>query len=318
MEVSDLHVHFHRQNPSVHAVRGITFHLKTGESLGLIGESGCGKSSVAKALLQLAPKGAVQVSGEVQFEKIDLLKASDMQMQDIRGKKIGIIFQDAATSLNPTVLVKVQMIEGFLRHFPNTLVKEVEEQCLEMLHKMAFEDPQEVFVSYPFQLSVGMRQRVMIALILLLRPKLLIADEPTTALDARIQMKIVNLINELREKEGLSVLWITHDLSVAAQVCDRIMVMYGGRVVETGSLQDIFCHPEHPYTQSLLQSIPNPEKPLAPIQGSPPDLSLPLNYCSFCARCPEAMQICLKESPPLFTLSETHSSACFKSGRPSS
>ena len=220
------------------------------------------------------------------------------------------------TSLNPTLKVKEQIMEGYLRHFPHASSKQAHACALDMLKKVGIPDPEERMESYPHTLSGGMRQRVMIALALVSQPKILLADEPTTALDVTIQAQILELLKQIKDETETSILLITHDLSVVAHFCDRVLVMYAGKIVESAPVFELFHSPKHPYTKRLLQAIPrlhqSKDHPLVPIEGIPPNLSLPLNRCSFCARCPEAMQICTRSTPPLFPLSPSHAAACFQ------
>jgi oligopeptide transport system ATP-binding protein len=304
LSVKNLNVYFRSYKQKVHAVRGISFDLFERETLGIVGESGCGKSASVKALLKLLPAHVTSFDGEAEYGGKNLLALSEKEMRMIRGKEIGMIFQDPMTSLNPTLKIGSQIIEGFLRHHPQAVKQEVKKHALELLHLVGISDPEQRFSEYPHTLSGGMRQRVMIALALASKPKLLIADEPTTSLDVTIQAQVLALLKEIQARTQTSILLITHDLSVVAASCDRVLVMYGGKIVESGTVEEVFHEPRHPYTQRLLQSIPrldtSQDHPLIPIEGTPPDLSLPLKGCAFCPRCPSAMTICYSESPPLF------------------
>lgn len=316
LDICNLNVKFQTQGRQLHAVRGINFTMHAGETLGLVGESGCGKSATAKAILQLTPKYVSTLSGKVDYQGEDLLTFSEKKMQRIRGKEIGMIFQDPMTSLNPTLRVGYQIMEGYLRHYPGVSKKEAHQITLEMLGKVGIPYPEERFEAYPYTLSGGMRQRAMIALALVCNPHILLADEPTTALDVTIQAQILDLLKEIQKETKTSILLITHDMGVIAKMCDRVLVMYGGKIVECARVEDLFASPQHPYTQRLVQSIPrlsqSKEEPLLPIEGTPPNLSYPLKGCAFCARCQEAMKICAREEPPLLETKEEHFSACFK------
>lgn len=293
IEVKDLHVTI----KNIRAVRGVSFTLNDGEKLGIVGESGCGKTVLMKSILQLLPSTATIESGEILYNGIDLTQLSEKQLQKIRGKEIGMIFQDPMTSLNPTLKIGTQISEGYLRHFPATK-KEGQARALQLLTQVGVPDPELRLEQYPHQLSGGLRQRAVIALALAAEPRLLIADEPTTALDVTVQAQILDLLQMLQKDK--STLLITHDLSLIAAFCDRVLVMYAGQVVEEASVFDLFSHPKHPYTKRLLQSIPRLDgERLIPIAGSPPDLSHQLTGCAFCPRCSEAMPICHHENPTL-------------------
>lgn len=316
IDVQDLHVKFRTQGRLLHAVRGINFSIFEGETLGIVGESGCGKSATAKALIQLNPRYSSELSGAINYENENLLTFSERKMQSVRGKEIGMIFQDPMTSLNPTIKVGRQIMEGYLRHYPNSSQKAARQIALETLEKVGISHPEERFESYPHTLSGGMRQRAMIAIALACRPKILLADEPTTALDVTIQAQILDLLKQIQRETKTSILLITHDMSVVAKMCDRVMIMYAGQIVEHGSVDEIFASPQHPYTQRLLSSIPrlnqSKDEPLIPIEGTPPNLSYPLKGCAFCARCHDAMNICATNQPLLLETRPQHFSACFK------
>ncbi len=316
LDVKDLHVKFSTMGSTLHAVRGINFYLNEGETLGIVGESGCGKSATLKALMQLNPKYTSMLSGEIFYEDKNLLTFSERQMQSVRGKEMGMIFQDPMTSLNPTIKVGKQIMEGYMRHFPHVSFAQAKKVALETLLKVGVPHPEERFDTYPHSLSGGMRQRAMIALALACKPKILLADEPTTALDVTIQAQILNLLQKIQQETKTSILLITHDMSVIAKMCDRVLVMYAGQIVESGPVEKIFSSPQHPYTQKLLSAIPrlnqSKDEPLLPIEGTPPNLSQPLKGCSFCGRCPDAMNICAMQQPPLFDVFPDHVSACFK------
>lgn len=316
LDVRGLHVKFRTLGSVLHAVRGIDFSLEEGETLGLVGESGCGKSATAKALVQLNPHYSSEFSGEVVYQGENLLAFSEKKMQAVRGKEIGMIFQDPMTSLNPTTKIGRQIMEGYLRHFPKTLRSQARNVAIETLRQVGIPHPEERFDVYPHTLSGGMRQRAMIALALACKPKILLADEPTTALDVTIQAQILDLLLEIQDRTKTGILLITHDLSVVAKMCDRVIVMYAGQIVECASVDQLFSSPRHPYTQRLLAAIPrldqSKDEPLVPIEGTPPNLSYPLKGCGFCARCPDAMKICLLKQPPLFEVGPEHFCACYK------
>ena len=312
LSVQDLSISFHTYNGEVQAVREASFDLGRGEVLAIVGESGSGKSVMMQTILQLTPchlKG-----GRILFDGEDITRYTDRQMQAIRGSQIGIIFQDAMTSLNPTMKIGRQITESLLRH-QKLSRKEARDRALELLTQVGINHPEKRYHQYIHNLSGGMRQRVMIAIALACRPKLLIADEPTTALDVTIQAQILDLLVKLREEVGCSIVLITHDLGVVAANADRIAVMYAGRVVETGSSDQIFYHSAHPYTRGLLESIPRLDAPhnarLTYIGGTPPDALNPAPGCAFSARCRYAMAICRQTAPAERELQPGHRCACF-------
>lgn len=251
LKIHDLHVTF---SSKISALAGVSLELHAGKSLGIVGESGCGKSSIAKAIMQLLPKTA-RMSGQIIYKGQDLLALPERSMEAIRGKEIGLILQN--TALNPTMKVGAQIVEGYRRHFPAM----TEAHAKEMLIKVGLQQVEAIFHAYPHTLSGGMRQRIMIAIALGAHPQILIADEPTTSLDVTIQAQILDLIQELRQELGMSLILITHDLSLIAKYCDEVLVMYAGKVVESASVYDVFAHPQHPYTQALLKSIPAHDQP---------------------------------------------------------
>jgi len=302
IEVKDLQVTLQGQGQTIQAVRNVSFTLYEGERLGIVGESGCGKTILMKSLLQLLPSNATIGSGEIWYQGTNLVTLSEKKLQRIRGKEIGMIFQDPMTSLNPTLKIGYQIAEGLLRHFPEITKNQAKQRALELLKQVGIPEPELRLEQYPHLLSGGIRQRAVIALALASKPSILIADEPTTALDVTVQAQILDLL--LKLQQGLStlpsILLITHDLSIVASFCDRVLVMYAGQIVEEASVEELFANPQHPYTQRLLKSIPRQGDQLHPIAGSPPDLSIPLQGCAFCNRCTEAMNICRTETPPLF------------------
>lgn len=318
LDVKNLEVSFKMRAKKLHAVRGVSFQIAPGETVGIVGESGCGKSSVAKALIKLLPPYSSEIAGEIWYGGENILPYSEKQMRRVRGREIAMIFQDPMTSLNPTLKIGTQIVEGYLRHHPEVSQSRAYEYAIEMLELVGIPQPDRRVNEYPHTLSGGTRQRVMIALALASKPKLLLADEPTTALDVTIQAQILDLMKKIQEKTHTSILLITHDLSVVAQFCDRVLVMYAGKIVESAPVEELFENPKHPYTQRLLQAIPrldkDPSHPLIPIEGSPPDLSLPIQGCGFCVRCPSQKKICRAEEPPLFKVAAEHYNACWMQG----
>ncbi len=315
LDIKNLRVSFNTHIGKVQAVRGISFAIAPGEVVGIVGESGCGKSVTAHSILRLinTPPGMVE-SGEIWFESEDLLKKSEREMQSIRGNKIGIIFQDPMTSLNPTMRIGKQLMEGIQRH-QRVSATSARELAREMLETVGIPHASTRIDQYPHEFSGGMRQRVMIAVALACNPSLLIADEPTTALDVTIQAQILDLMKRLKEQRGMSILLITHDLGVVAGLCDRIVVMYAGEVMETGTLDQIFYNPQHPYTKALLEAIPRLGKShlqkLIPILGAPPSLLSPPRGCPFTDRCRWAMEICRQQRPDLTKINQEQKAACW-------
>jgi oligopeptide transport system ATP-binding protein len=315
LEVRDLRVYFSTYAGEVQAVRGVTFDLRRGETLAIVGESGSGKSVTAKSIMRLNPEANTRVKGgEILFEGQDLLKLSEKQMQDIRGPKIAMVFQDPMTSLDPTMRVGRQITESLKEHL-GLSTQRARERAVELLTLVGIPRPEDRSKQYPHQFSGGMRQRVVIAIALACDPQILIADEPTTALDVTIQAQILELLRELQEQLGMSVILITHDLGVVAHTAHRVAVMYAGKIVETGTLREIFYNPQMPYTWGLLSSIPLPtadrSQDLIPIPGSPPDMHDPPKGCPFTPRCPYAMRICAEEMPEYTTFSSEHKAACW-------
>lgn len=320
LDVQQLFVEFPRADGgSVQAVRGINLTLYPGETVAIVGESGCGKSSAAKAILRLQENALIK--GSVFFEGRDLLTLSEREMNCVRGSKLGMIFQDPLTSLTPTMKIGEQIIEARRRHDPTFTRKQAEPYAIELLQKVEVPDPEVRLHHYPHMLSGGQRQRVMIALALSCRPKLLVADEPTTSLDVTIQAQILHTLKQMQREVEAAVLLITHDLGLVAQVCDRVLVMYAGLIVESADVETLFSSPAHPYTRRLLRSLPRLDQrgdtPLETIEGAPPDLSLRRPGCPFLPRCPESMRIC-KEEPPLRDLANDHKIACHLGTAPSS
>lgn len=316
LDVKDLSVSFDTYAGEIQAVRGVSFELYEGETIAIVGESGCGKSVTAKSLMRLNPEPPARFkSGEILFNGEDIIKKSEKEMRSIRGSKIGMIFQDPMTSLNPTMTIGKQIIEGLKRH-RELSTAEAKKIALNMLKLVQIPNAEQRFNEYPHQFSGGMRQRAMIAIALVCNPELLIADEPTTALDVTIQAQILELMKDLQSKINTSIIMITHDLGVVANVSQRVIVMYGGKIVESGLTSDIFYSSRHPYTWGLLQSVPgidvNKETDrLSSIDGTPPDLFAPPSGCPFADRCEYSMNICRKTMPKLFEISPTQSSACW-------
>lgn len=315
LEVNNLHVSFHTYGGEVKAVRGVNFEVKKGETIAIVGESGCGKSVTAQTIMKLIPMPPGEIKeGSIIFNGEEICSKSDDQMEKIRGKEIGMIFQDPMTSLNPTMKVGRQITEGLMKHQEMSR-EQAKERAIEMFHLVGIPQPESRVEQYPHEFSGGMRQRTMIAIALACNPNLLIADEPTTALDVTIQAQILELMKDIQKKMGTSIILITHDLGVVADMCDRIVVMYAGKVVETGTLDEIFYRPQHPYTKGLLKSVPrldtNKNEALTPISGTPPDLLNPPQGCAFCARCESAMKICQDNDPILEKVEGNHEAACW-------
>jgi len=315
LEVRDLKTYFYTDAGVVRAVDGVSYDLRQGETLGLVGESGCGKSVSALSILRLIanPPGKI-VGGEIFFEGKDLLKISEEEIRSIRGNHIAMIFQEPMTSLNPVLTVGLQIGEALELH-RNMNKKETREEILRLLRMVGIPDPERRIGDYPHQFSGGMRQRVMIAMALSCNPKLLIADEPTTAVDVTIQAQLLEVVKELTSRLGTAVMLITHNLGVVARHVNRMAVMYAGRIVEQGPAAEVYAHPRHPYTIGLLASVPRLDKPrkerLVPIDGQPPNLILLPPGCSFMPRCSYRMEICSKERPELRPVGDGHFTACW-------
>ena len=315
LEVKNLEVSFKTYAGISHAVRGIDFNLHKGETLAIVGESGCGKTVSSKAIMRLLPESNTIIgeNSEVLFHGEDLLKKSENEMVSIRGSKISMIFQDPMTSLNPTMKIGDQIAESILIH-RQISKEEAYKEALEMLQLVKIPNAEKRMKQYPFEFSGGMRQRAMIAIALACKPEILIADEPTTALDVTIQAQILELMQDLQKKLGMAIIMVTHDLGVIASMCDEIIVMYGGRVCERGTADDIFYRPCHEYTKGLLRSIPrkdNMNERLVPIGGTPINLLNMPKGCAFCPRCEAAMKICLDEVPQEIRMSDTHLASCW-------
>lgn len=315
LHVKNLHVAFDTYAGEVKAVRGVDYELKKGETLAIVGESGCGKSVSAQTIMQLIPMPPGKIKeGEIIFEGKNLLKYSDKEMEKIRGKDISMIFQDPMTSLNPTMKVGKQIMEVLIKH-QNMTKSEAHDRAVEMLKLVGLPNPEKRAKQFPHEYSGGMRQRAMIAIALACNPKLLIADEPTTALDVTIQAQIMDLMQELQDKLNTAIILITHDLGVVADSAKKIAVMYAGIIIEYGETNDIFYNAQHPYTWGLLQSVPRldveTEVRLVPIDGTPPDLIAPPKGCPFAARCDYAMPVCREAMPEVSDLSGSHYVRCW-------
>lgn len=315
IRVDNLYTSFYTHLGEVQAIRGISFHVNKGEAIGIVGESGSGKSVTAMSVMNLLQSPGKIKSGEVIFKNNNIVNKTEREMLKIRGKEISMIFQDPMTSLNPVYTIGNQIIETIKIH-KNLKHKEALEKSIEMLRLVGIPSPEERIYNYPHEMSGGMRQRAMIAMSLACQPDLLIADEPTTALDVTIQAQILELLKELKNKLDMAIILITHDLGVVADLCSRIIVMYGGLIMEEGSVRDIFYNPQHPYTKGLLKSVPSLEiskdQRLLTIPGNPPDLLYPPKGCPFARRCNEAMNICLKYKPDKYKVSDNHTAMCWK------
>lgn len=313
LEINKLRTVFKTYAGQVQALNDVNLKVGYGEALGIVGESGSGKSVTMLSILRLLSENGRVSAGEILFDGKDLLGFSDKQMQNIRGNDIGMIFQDPMTSLNPVFTIGNQLVEVIRKH-SSLSPAEAKAKAIELLRMVGIPSPEKRIRQYPHEFSGGMRQRVMIAMALSCEPKLLIADEPTTALDVTIQAQILELMKELKNKLGMSIILITHDLGLVADICERVVVMYGGMVVEEGKVEDIFYRPQHPYTKGLLKSIPRVnmgKERLMPIDGYPPDMLNPPAGCPFVTRCSEAMEICNMERPQNKEISEGHCSACW-------
>lgn len=323
LDVKDLKTVFKTRDGEIHAVNSVSFDLRPGELLGVVGESGSGKSVTMMSLIGLLPTPPADIqAGAVQFEGRDILRLSPGELRGVRGARIGFVFQDPMTSLNPVFTIGHQIAEPLRKHLGMGR-REARLRAIELLELVGIAGARQRLRDYPHQFSGGMRQRVMIAIALACQPKVLIADEPTTALDVTIQAQILDLMKDLRRKLGMSVIWVTHDLGVIAGIADRVIVMYGGQIVERAPVRKIFESPRHPYTKALLETIPNVRgkraKRLRTIQGQPPILGAPPKACTFRFRCPNALERCARENPALATVGEGHQAACFwdlESGRP--
>lgn len=314
LEVKGLTVQFRNDEKEYSVVKGISFHVKKGETLGLVGESGCGKSVTSLSIMRLipSPPGKI-VSGEIRYKGVDLLSLKEKEMNKIRGNEISMIFQEPMTSLTPVFTIGRQLDEVILLHTDLTK-KQAKERSIEMLKLVGISRAEQIYASYPHELSGGMRQRVMIAIGLACHPQMLIADEPTTALDVTIQAQILDLMRELKEKTQTAILLVTHDLGVVAEMCDRVIVMYAGEIVEEADVDTLFHNPKHPYTRGLLESIPNLEEKkrrLFSIAGQVPTPDTVIPGCRFRDRCPDAIARCEQEHPELLELEQSHTCRCW-------
>ena len=316
LEVKDLKVSFHTYAGEVKAVRGVSFDVKEGETLAIVGESGCGKTVTSKAIMGLIvkPGGEIKEESSICFGDKNILQFSEKQWESYRGKEVGMIFQDPMTSLDPTMKIGKQIAEGILKH-QKVSKKEAMKQTIELLRKVKIPNPEERVNQYPHEFSGGMRQRVVIAIALACNPKLMIADEPTTALDVTIQAQILKLLKEIQKTNNSSIIMITHDLGVVAGMADKIAVMYAGEIVEQGDVNEIFENPQHPYTYALLRAVPRLDienkAELHVIHGTPPDLIAPPKGCGFAARCEHCMEICKEHNPDYTKISKTHKAKCW-------
>jgi len=314
LSVRDLRMSFFTSDGEVQALDGVSFDIEKGSTLGLVGESGCGKSATALSIMRLLPSHSGRIkSGEILYGGVDLLSLDATGMRKIRGRKISMIFQDPMTSLNPVLGVGAQIIEAMLLH-EDISKAAARERAIEMLSLVGIPDPSVRIYNYPFEMSGGMRQRVMIAMALACRPDILLADEPTTALDVTVQAQILDLIAGLQARLGMGILLITHDLGVVAQHTDHVAVMYGGRIVERARTRDLFQRPTHPYTRGLLASIPGQQAPKTKINAIPGTVPSALSWpsgCRYRSRCPVQSPECAEQTPALSTIASDHSVACF-------
>ena len=316
LKIENLRTSFMTSNGEVQAVRGVSFQVNKGEILGIVGESGSGKSVTSMSVLRLLADTAVIKDGSsILFEGRDLIGLTKKELRKIRGEKISMVFQDPMSSLNPLIPVGKQVSEMMKEHHPEMTKQLLQEATLKLFEEVRIPEPEKRLGSYPHEFSGGMRQRVMIAMALANKPRLLIADEPTTALDVTIQDQILRQLRELEEEFQTSIVLITHDLGVVAELCDRVVVMYGGLIMEEALIDDIFENPSHPYTMGLIASIPDPQQDksvrLQPIPGSPPDMTNPPKGCPFAPRCPYARAVCARELPEFVEIEKDHRSRCF-------
>lgn len=315
LQVRDLTVDVRSRRGDYPVINGVGFDVMAGEILGVVGESGCGKSLTMSAVMGLLPSGVERTGGSVVFRGLDLATASEPVMEQLRGGDLSMVFQDPMTALDPLYTVGSQMLETIYRH-SDLRGGEARELAVDYLRRVGLSEPEKRMGQYPFELSGGMRQRVIIAIALVCRPSLLVCDEPTTALDVTIQAKVLDLIRDLHDELGNSVVFISHNMGVIATLCDRVAVMYGGRVVERGTVDEIFYETAHPYTKGLLACMPTlsgpRDEPLVPIPGMVPDPRHASAGCPFAPRCPRCMNVCLREQPPEFVLTDQHSCACWR------
>ena len=315
LEVEDIHTRFHTRQGTIYAVNGVGFDLDEGELLGVVGESGCGKSVTMLSMLKLLPMPPAEiVSGRACLDGKDLMALDTEELRRVRGAEVGFIFQDPMTSLNPVLTIGYQLMEPLRTHLGMGR-SAARRRAVEMLERVGIPSAEDRLSAFPHQFSGGMRQRVMIAIALACNPKLLIADEPTTALDVTIQAQILDLIKDLRRQFGIAIIWITHDLGVLAGLADRIVIMYAGKIVERADVSSLYGRPQHPYTRGLLGTLPRLDGTradrLATIPGQPPHLSEPPRGCPFASRCPHAFDACRRENPPLLQVGDGHEVACW-------
>ena len=313
LEVRDLHTAFTTPAGTVNAVNGVSFSLERGKVLGIVGESGSGKSVTAYSIMQILEKNGKIVGGSIKIDGQELVNSGEKVMKTIRGNKVSIIFQDPMTSLNPTYTIGHQLIEAIVLHTDRNK-KQAKERAIEMLKLVNVNEPEKRMKQYPYELSGGMRQRVMIAMALACEPDILIADEPTTALDVTIQAQILELMQDLQKELGMAIIMITHDLGVVAQMCDEVIVMYAGSICEQGTADEIFYNPKHEYTKGLMRSIPtlnSDGEKLQPITGTPIDLLNMPKGCPFAPRCDAAMKICIRERCERMMINENHAATCW-------
>lgn len=315
LTVKDLNVSFKTYNGETNVLRGVNFSVSKGETLAIVGESGSGKSVSAKSIMQLLPKQNSTINnGEVLFEGENLLAYNEREMRKVRGSAISMVFQDPMTSLNPTMSIGKQIMEGLLEH-QNLTKNQAYDIAVELIELVGISNPTSRMKEYPHQFSGGMRQRIVVAMAIACKPKVLIADEPTTALDVTIQAQILELMKDLQNQLDTAIIIITHDLGVVANMAQRVAVMYAGKIVEIGTVDELFYESKHPYTWGLLSSMPklhaDENKELVPIIGTPPDLEQEIKGCPFAPRCPYAMKVCHSYTPEHFEVSETHTSACW-------
>ena len=314
LEVEDLRIYFQTRWGTVKAVDGVSFYLRRGETLGIVGESGCGKSVTVLSLMRLVPSPPGRtVGGKVILDGQDILQLSEKEMDEVRGSKVGIILQDPMTSLNPVFSIGDQVMEAIRIH-QDIPRKSVLEKALDVLRKVGISAAEQRVMDYPHQMSGGMRQRIVGAIGISCQPLVLIADEPTTSLDVTIQAQYLRLLNELQQELDLALIFITHDFGIVAKMCDRVAVMYAGKIVEIGDVRNIFNNPSHPYTQALMASVPKMEEDtqrLYSIEGQPPTLHDLPPGCPFAPRCPHVMERCREEYPPQFKVGEAHAANCW-------
>ena len=314
LEVKDLKTSFMTHIGEVQAVRGVSFEMEEGDILGIVGESGSGKSQTCMSIMQLLQSPGKIKEGEIIFDGKDLVKMNDKELQQIRGKEISMVFQDPMTALNPVYTIGNQMIEVIRKH-KNVTKEEARKEAIKMLDLVGIPSPEDRLKNYVHEFSGGMRQRVMIAMALSCNPRLLIADEPTTALDVTIQAQVLDLMKDIQKRLNTSIILITHDLGVIAETCKNVIVMYGGMIMEKATVEQLFGEPKNPYTIGLLNSVPDPQclekKKLEPIPGTPPDLLNPPKGCPFAYRCKYALNVCYNEVPPIFDAGNGHKSRCW-------